>query len=637
MEAFLLTVQGEAAEQLVRDVAAHLTERGISKPSDLGFLSRSSGEVSAGLVRLGCPEWWCTSHFDILVRAIRVQAAYRQGVVDLALWELAPPTGGCGTLATAGAPSVVVDALVSSPPSVGPALGGHVPARGGVASTSGAPTVSVSATALLAGSSAEGTCSLGALEKKEMAAAVAFAEAVFVEFGEGTARHRELGRVDGMQELMRQCIRTRCRNARGLRARVRLARLFLCHVRGLGLLLTEIPEHVVASWVNVQRDIARSRGPAAVYAIQWVEQVFGVSLHTSCAFVRAQVASREGTTRIPRPVAAKCPTEEHVCLWERVLASRYVGNFTKSYAGAFCALTHGMLRWSDLQRTCKLHLTPDAVSGIGPMKNQRYLTPWAAPRYGFSGTDWGSQWMEALRASSLPGVDFILLGSNKACTAFTARPATFQQAQQVMRHLLMAEPFCFIKAEAHAFSLHGFRHIYNTAMRQLEMRAEDIDTAGHWKRGSDMSQVYDAADCVKELQTKERVRQAVVAGWRRSEAACLPPPAPVTPAWGGQPAPLTPGVSRFMSAPCTPPQTKEVCPPTVSSASSSDVYVVDLKGQLMHVWTGTTRRSTPSWWTRCKRWRCGTPEAKLPRAAWGFFEKKHFNLCPKCFEISHEA
>ena len=91
-----------------------------------------------------------------------------------------------------------------------------MPARGGVASTSGAPTVSVSATALLAGSSAEGTCSLGALEKKETAAAVAFAEAVFVEFGEGTARHRELGRVDGMQELMRQCIRTRCRNARGL-------------------------------------------------------------------------------------------------------------------------------------------------------------------------------------------------------------------------------------------------------------------------------------------------------------------------------------------------------------------------------------------------------------------------------------
>merc|ERR1712129_672492 len=218
------------------------------------------------------------------------------------------------------------------------------------------------------------------------------------------------------------CIRTRCRNAQGLRARVRLARAFLCHVRGLGLPLTEIPEHVVAAWVNVQRDIARSRGPAAVYAMQWIEQVFGVTLHTSCAFVRAQVAPREGTTRIPRPVAARCATEEHVCLWERVLASRHMGTFVKCFAGAFCALTHGMLRWSDLQRTCKLHLTADAVTGVGPMKNQCYLTPWAAPRYGFSGTDGGSQWMEALRAASLPGIDFVLLGSNKACTAFTSRP-----------------------------------------------------------------------------------------------------------------------------------------------------------------------------------------------------------------------
>ena len=151
-----------------------------------------------------------------------------------------------------------------------------------------------------------------------------------------------------------------------------------------------------------------------------------------------------------------------------------------------------------------------------------------------------------------------------------------------------------------------------------------------------MSQVYDAAECVKELQTKERVRQAVVAGWRRSAAACLPPPAPMTPAWGGQPAPSTPGVSSFMSAPRTPPQVLEVVPPPAPSASASEVYVVDLKGQIMHLWAGTSRRG-PSCWTRCKRWRCGTPESRLPRAAWGFLEKKHFNLCVKCFNACDMA
>ena len=270
------------------------------------------------------------------------------------------------------------------------------------------------------------------------------------------------------------------------------------------------------------------------------------------------------------------------------------------------------------------------------MKNQKYLTPWAAPRFGFTGTDWGAQWLDALQAAALPGIDFILLGSNRACSAFTSRPATFQQAQQVMRHLLMAEPFLFERKEAFSFSLHGFRHIYNTAMRQLEMRAEDIDAAGHWKRGSEMSQVYDAADCVKELQTKERVRQAVVAGWRRAAASCLPSPAPMTPAWSGMPAPSTPGVVGFISAPRTPPQVLEIPPPPAPTTSSSEVYVVDLKGQVLHLWAGTSKRG-PSSWTRCKRWRCGLPEARLPRAAWGFFEKRHFNLCEKCFKAEVEA
>ena len=64
-----------------------------------------------------------------------------------------------------------------------------------------------------------------------MQAAVAFAENIFLEFGVGTNRHKESYEVCGMRELMRQCIRTRCRNAKGLRARVRMARLFLVHAR----------------------------------------------------------------------------------------------------------------------------------------------------------------------------------------------------------------------------------------------------------------------------------------------------------------------------------------------------------------------------------------------------------------------
>ena len=57
-----------------------------------------------------------------------------------------------------------------------------------------------------------------------------------------------------------------------------------------------------------------------------------------------------------------------------------VGNFLvveRIFAGAVCGLTHGMLRWSDLQRTSNLSLTTDAITGISEMKKQKYLTPWA--------------------------------------------------------------------------------------------------------------------------------------------------------------------------------------------------------------------------------------------------------------------
>merc|ERR1712129_164646 len=80
-------------KHLVKQLAAHLAETGVSKPTDLGFLSRASGEVSAGMVRLGCPQWWTAEHFDILRRAIEAQASNRHGLA-LALLELAPPTGG---------------------------------------------------------------------------------------------------------------------------------------------------------------------------------------------------------------------------------------------------------------------------------------------------------------------------------------------------------------------------------------------------------------------------------------------------------------------------------------------------------------------------------------------------------------
>ena len=132
------------------DICTHLEECAVRNPTDLGFLARTSGDVSTGLVCLGCPEGWTATHFSILEQAIRVQAANRQGVVGLALLELASPTGGRMASAPAGAPPAVAKAS-ALPPSAVP--DGRLPCApaGGVCASSGALSASASASAVLTG------------------------------------------------------------------------------------------------------------------------------------------------------------------------------------------------------------------------------------------------------------------------------------------------------------------------------------------------------------------------------------------------------------------------------------------------------------------------------------------------------
>ena len=63
--------------------------------------------------------------------------------------------------------------------------------------------------------------------------------------------------------------------------------------------------------------------------------------------------------------------------WENIVAGNSL-TVERIFAGAVCALTCGMLRGSDLQRTSDLSLPTDAITGRSEMTKQKYLTPWAA-------------------------------------------------------------------------------------------------------------------------------------------------------------------------------------------------------------------------------------------------------------------
>ena len=95
--------------------------------------------------------------------------------------------------------------------------------------------------------------------------------------------------------------------------------------------------------------------------------------------------------------------------------------------GAVCALTHGMVRWSDLQRTPNLTLTRDAITGKSKMKNQYYLTPWAVPKKGFSGVDWATPWVRALNSDGLPAHDFLLKSVSPNGSKLFERVTNFQR------------------------------------------------------------------------------------------------------------------------------------------------------------------------------------------------------------------
>ena len=143
---------------------------------------------------------------------------------------------------------------------------------------------------------------------------------------------------------------------------------FFKHLLADGTDLTEVSEWQVAEWVRHQALANKTRGANALQALRWTEFSFGVNLFTRSELVRAQASVHADRCRIAPPVPARCPTEEQILLWEQLVLSRTSCNFTKAYAGAFCALAHGMLRWSDLQRSLGMRLTTDAVIAMAPMK-----------------------------------------------------------------------------------------------------------------------------------------------------------------------------------------------------------------------------------------------------------------------------
>ena len=445
--------------------------------------------------------------------------------------------------------------------------------------------------------------------------------ALLLELGPSCPRFAKLSTVgearSAMEAVQRDVFRAKFTTPDGVMGMLRGARTILSFHSSAQTSVWESSEWIVAALLRDQLHSGKSK-PGIIYrACVWCEACFEMNLFTSSPLVLSQKSPTLNLSSSARnlPVPAELATFDMIIAMESMVRDA-PSSVMRCWAGVFCALAHGVLRWSDLQRSEGLTLTNDAVTGISwRMKKKWTKVRWAALRRGFSDVDWAEPWLDELHSCGLPAPDFVIKDSDKAMSSFLDRPASFYDAQAAMRVLLVAcSSLNFSVAEALRFSCHSWRHFYPTAGKQLRMNNEQINKMGHWDPNSRMPDTYDAKACVAELLYKSEVRNACSDGWRLVEDASLPSPPPGTPA-------SAPSACKRRKVDVSPPAAS----PIIGTAVARPVLRVD--NRRLHLWT-----SGP--YTVCDYWKCGTPEA--PAAVATFFdfplaaEARSAGVCKAC-------
>jgi len=241
--------------------------------------------------------------------------------------------------------------------------------------------------------------------------------------------------------------------------------------------LDELGEFDVASFLKDQC----ARGPSVPLgcyrALIWGEKVLDMQFCTSAPTVVSQSNPLRGEAAA-LAVAAKMATTKMLHSMEEFIRAAPTAPL-QVYAGVMCALAHGVLRWKDLQRSDRLHLTADAlVAATWRMKKKKAQQPWAALRIGLSGIDWAGEWISCLEESDMPGEDFVVLSVSRDLTRFTSRIGTYSDGVNTLRALLVLDGM--EPKDALQFTLHSWRHLFPTAARQLRLRAR---AGGDWPLG----------------------------------------------------------------------------------------------------------------------------------------------------------
>ena len=193
------------------------------------------------------------------------------------------------------------------------------------------------------------------------------------------------------------------------------------------------------------------------YALIWAAKVYKICLFAEDEVCMAMCARRSAAGPRDMPVKARCPTVDMVCLLEEACCNVKNPVVIRVIAGLLCALTHGVLRWSDFQRSVGMVLGRDLLVAKATMKRKDMLTPWVAARKGFSGTDWAKDFVNLLCIHNMPGEDFILRTPVNPHN-FVEDPCSYASCILWMRTSLIY--LGFSARDSLSFTLHGWRQLY---------------------------------------------------------------------------------------------------------------------------------------------------------------------------------
>jgi hypothetical protein len=372
----------------------------------------------------------------------------------------------------------------------------------------------------------------------------------------------------------------------------------------LSLSYGDLGEFDVASFLKDQC----ARGPSvplgAYRALIWGEKVLDMNFFSSAPTVVSQ-SNPLRTEAAALAIAAKMATTKMLRAMEDFIRNAPTAPL-QVYSGVMCALAHGVLRWKDLQRSDRLHLTADALVAVTwRMKKKKVQQPWAALRIGLTGIDWAGEWVSCLEENDMPGEDFIVLAVSRDMTRFTPRIGTYGDGVNTLRALLVLDGM--EAKDAMQFTLHSWRHLFPTAARQLRLPEHEQVELGHWATGSSMPRRYDSAACVTELIAKTAITDAFRSGWVLAEPGCVPCPPPV----------LSRAPVCVKSCVVNPEKRRKNSVPSVPDAVVDQVRVVHFSSNKVHIWHMGVR-------TLCSKWKCGSPEEPSSNA---IFAKPQDSTC----------